>query len=368
MWMWIALITLPLVFMAVWIKRWVPESDGDFAECEGLRFQVQRKSDALGQTVVVGLAAPAAIEFQMRPEHEFDHASQRFGLVDEVQTGDSRFDELIYVISDHLQLRAALQAQPALREAVLNLHAAVAAAGWSLKELRVVELRLYLRATHEDTEAASPDTAAWARQLESLRQLLPTASGDARFDRKSTRAHVLLTLCSALLVTGIVSMFGLYLSKFPRLVDSVGLRNTSIVCALIAALLLAALSWAWLKRSSRTHYVLAELLSIGLIVVWMWSFIGLRELNIRGPQANAIVVERAVADRFVKQGRRSLKYFLRFAAEPRHGLPELDMAVSEKAWEQASNGDCHGFRLYPGALGWPWLDRIAKPAVARVCD
>jgi hypothetical protein len=67
----------------------------------------------------IGMRRRSSTWVRMRPESYFDQLCKRLGIANELQTGDPRFDDRVYVICDHPHIHTILRESRRLRSAVL---------------------------------------------------------------------------------------------------------------------------------------------------------------------------------------------------------------------------------------------------------
>lgn len=354
--------------------RWKGEATarGEFAFLFARPKKGKRRNDWRFGIPVSGLP-----EFRLKRQSLNDALFRRIGISNEVQTGDPLFDRTVYVVSDLPVVRVALQRDPELRRRLLAVFQYVLKQGYKLKELRLAGDRLWLRAFSRADHDSSV-ISALPDLLGAVAERLPQVTQAQRFDSYVLRAAMVLTLSTALAISGAVLLFGLIPGRYPALLDSTGLWSSSFSFAapMLAALVLV--SVAWLGRSSRTHLILLELLVVGSFGVWSWTFYGLREANFRLDVSTPVVVELKLASkahwtttsRRRKGGRSTTHHYeLRFdrplvmPGREATALGAHAIRVDSSEYAAAVEGRIWHFTLRKGRLGWPWVES-GVPAAA----
>lgn len=304
----------------------------------------------------LGLAAPGRPEFQLKAQGDLDDFFHRLGVSDEVQTADSRFDRLFYVASDHPVLRERLQQSSALRQALCKLRESVEKLGWTFVQIRLGGGRLWVEARGSSTLAQPQLALTLPHLLDALAQLPPLPAGRQR-DPYLFRAGLILALSTALAIGGGLSLYGLLDRDAPRAFDLAPSRYTSGWLGPLLAIGLALVAVRWLKRSARTHFVLVELLTVGMFGCWALTLTGLRHWNMASDRSPAVQVETKVVASYTTKSwgkRRRTIYWLTFEGIPARGIPTFDVEVSDDEFRRGQA--CYAFSLRQGALGWAWFE------------
>lgn len=347
--------------------RWKGEATarGEFAFLHAKPKKGRRPNDWRFGIPVRGLP-----EFRLKTQSLNDALFRRIGISNEVQTGDALFDRTVYVVSDLPVVRDALKRDPELRRRLLAVFDHFKQQRHKLREMRLAGDRLWVRASSREAHdgrvlSALPDL------LGAVAERVPPASEAQRFDGYVLRAAMVLTLSTALAISGAVLLFGLLPGRYPAMLEgNAGLWHGSLIFGLPLLAVLVIASVAWLGRSSRTHLILLELLIVGSFGVWAWTFFGLREANYRLDTTPPVVVELKLATKAHwttttrrKRGTSTTHHYeLRFdrpLALPGRDLTPLDnyrFKVGREEYDQAVEGRAWHFTLRQGRLRWPWIE------------
>lgn len=375
MWLVLGVITLIGSLLVGWKLRreaaWKGNTDthGEFA------FTRTSKKGRQPNDWRFGIPVKDLPEFRLKPQSLFDATFQKLRISNEVQTGDAAFDRTVYVVSDLPVVRTALQRDPELRRRLVALFQSFQQCGYRVREVRLARDRLWVRASsRQDFDRSMlKQVRQW---LEQVAERLPPAHGGQRFDPYFFKAAAVLTLSTGLAISGVLMLFGLSGAYPPFVAGSGGLWAASISATvpLLAALVFASLML--LGRSARTHLILVELLLVGGLGVWSWTFVGLHEANWRLDTSAPRPVELTMVSKAhwtTKSTTRSGKgrrrrtttthhYELRFDrplsladGDSPTGAPHR-LRVNQSEYLSASEGSAWQFVLRRGRLGWPWIE------------
>lgn len=89
-----------------------------------------------------GVEAPRSFNFSLKFERWIDRWFKRIGITAEFQTGDRRFDNTVYSVSDDPRIEVLLRRSDDVRKDVLRLLALTP--DWSVYELRCTAGRLWV--------------------------------------------------------------------------------------------------------------------------------------------------------------------------------------------------------------------------------
>lgn len=358
MWLMLGLVALLISLIVGAVMRtsahWVADH-GIFMTTRILSALTTQKESA---TWKLGLAAKRRPEFQLKVQGQLDAFFHRIGISDEVQTGDSRFDRTFYVASDHPDLRQQLKSSAALREALLKLRDGIVKSGWQFRQIRLGGERLWVEAAGRKNQAPPALTLQVPHLLEVLERL-PELPSVGQRDPYHFRAALVLALSSALAIGGGVALFGLISHEPPQLFDRWPSLLLSWWLGPLLALVLAAMALAWLGRSARSHFVLVELLTVGLFGCWSLTLTGARHWNRVHDSSAAQLIQARVEGHSTTRSfgkRRRTLYWVQFAAVPGFKLPAFEQQVSMSEYNAFRDGSCVSFLWHPGRFGWAWYE------------
>lgn len=318
------------------------------------------KSDV--ERVCVGIRVPDRLRFVLRREGAFDALGKWLHLAEEFQTGDSRFDDKVFVVSEDDPLRLALRDDRELR----------AIAGAMLEDPQVSSIRcneglLWVECTSDlarsvdDLTAVEPVARSHLENLDALAARLAAASApawdDAR-DRAARWEQGVYVVCLALGIGGIVWFLLSSVPGPPQPLSYEHVEQVAALAAVASACVLGATAVFRLFGTPRLHLVLLEIVLAAGPGAWFWARSVLAEYNMHGLQGSPRSVLVHIDDREIVYGRRrSHSYYLTLSGWPD---PEFDgrLQVSSYLYSLSERYDCLSVRYFPGRLGDPW---IAEP-------
>ena len=238
-----------------------------------------------GRVLRIGERGVPGIDLLVKPIRWSDRLFRVLGLSLSCRTHDRVLAERAYIASDHVRCCAALRTSERARQGLRRLLAlesdyAVVVRGIHFRDRRMwVELRSKGSFAEEGIDGLGREVVECLRQVAAnLSEALPEIAGTR--DRFALWATVLVGLSSALLVTGLVQIVRVaQWQTYPWVLDQgrVALLGIGAGLALVALLTVSAI--AVLGRTARTHIVLVELWSAGLIGALLNGYVMVRDLN-----------------------------------------------------------------------------------------
>jgi hypothetical protein len=231
-----------------------------------------------------GVPAPSSLRFEVKAENALDRLAKRLGISVEGQMGDAVFDRAFYLMCDDAVTLAALQREPALRTALLELAGGQVPAGFRFASLSCANGLLF--AQYRNTRwfrDVDPDTLTGGLQLrlQRIAQHLPARGGDtAPADARRRASYLVTTTAFGAFFVGAFGALWIHHSGLPQIVDAPALWALSAALAL--AWLVAGWRWTWrrLGRTSRAHLALLQLVVVGAPGAWLCAMILVRQVDI----------------------------------------------------------------------------------------
>jgi hypothetical protein len=319
--------------------------------------------------VSLGVRLSDKVRFSIHPETTFDRFCKAIGLAEEWQTKDEAFDRDVFIICDDMVLLRALSRSEPMRKAVLDLVGRGGTLHCSRGHLWV-DLRTSGDKDLEDRiiaqAAAGPVLSALLRVRDEIHAI---ASSDWREERDSAmgrqRGLLFFTLlCGAL---GAIALFFFHESRRPprqMVVDAITERGvwTAAICGLV----LITLTVFLLRATSRLHWVLLDVLLVGVpgiylvahgVAIW-------QNQHFDTSAGSEQLVE--VSSKHIVKGRKNRRtYYITVQSWPD---PRADrrIKVHSDFYESLSPPTCVRVRWHPGAYGDPWVSEMVP--VPDGCD
>jgi hypothetical protein len=290
-----------------------------------------------------------------RREKKIDRVGRALFLNREIQTGDSAFDEQVYIETDeqdHLVKRV-LETQEA-RDAIL---AAVAQHRAVILSKEGVGGTVLFSSDHERTISAIRAALA---PLGRIADALPAGSFDAAVGRRQTARGDLLA---------VGTMIGMLLSIFelgmiphikpdrwePWLNDQ---QKPMEHAAAWAFLLFAVLAFVWIRGHSRSLRNFAVTLLFGAITIPFAVIQNGFLLNAVLDHSPIVEHTSTITKKFERHTRYNTYHHIQFPALFSTGTAGTD--IEEDLWKSLKPGDGIVLGMRSGRFGWMWVDSVRK--------
>jgi hypothetical protein len=374
MWFLLGFMTLAICVVASYFARqaanWKPdEREGEF------EYKLDMDKGKVSG-LLFGVSGVREYSFTIKNETWYDRFFKRFKISNEIQTGDSEFDDLVYVLSDNSLLHEKLVSSEAIRIAIKNIFNFGVSKGYTVKKLECRNGRLWIKCSIQNNFSETNVRGLIARPL--LPQFFAIAKELNQINAKDYnrwldpfvfKSLVVLGISTGLAVNAVVQLFRTWLGDFPFIVDINVLVFHSILLGILIITGLIIFTLWWLKNSSRTHIVLLEIFTIGLLGAVGTAFHELRDINIEWQKGQPQIFVSELKDHYVVKKRR---YGRRGGYSTTHYYLLLDdwNCKCNKTYEKEVSYDTYrqlnyyrylGVVQYPGALGYSWVSDI-KPS------
>lgn len=325
------------------------------------RFYSNDTAEAVG--LRIGVTAPAAYDFSLKPEKWRDWLSKRIGFSVEHQTGDAEFDKTVYILSNDARIHSTLSQNAALRADILRVFKVVAPRSAVLKEVRCSGGRLWAHYKLK-TELNLDKIPVLAGQLVPALSRLTAdlahakVAGKSRlYDKFVLRAAIILAISTGLALNGAAHLFRLLFIPIPFTADNSTLILWSLYCGAVLLALLVLSVVLFLGRSARAHVVLIEVLLVGSLGAVLTSFVELRDLNMEWDLQPAVSYEVSTVSKRISSGRRSKFYYITISGWPDKNTTN-EIQVSSSLYYRTGQGRELTLLQKPGFLKVPWVSAV----------
>jgi hypothetical protein len=363
---------LVLLLRLVWmLGRWLLRRGKTLSFAgEPVRVNVSRNKHGGVSGVRVTLEIADRLRFSLLPEDLLDRWAKSFGIVREWQTGDTPFDDRVFIVSEDAVLLETLSVDRELRELVARL----------LAEQRGVALfcdrgNLWVDcAPSESLKDASDELLReqFARSLcptlVRLRErLLRIATSDWQPERDLARRRQgwLSGAAGLCAVAGISAFFLNAGTDSYQVVREMISRYTLFATLSTGAALLVALA-LWLRATPLTHRVLFDVLLAAIPGAWFAASGALgwynRHYDVSSPERRSVRVEQTYET--IHRSRTS--YHLVVAAWP-DVRGQREVLVNPDEYRLMTPGGCVDVVWHRGRLGDGWISEYNRSESNR-CD
>lgn len=362
MWFVLGIVTLVGITIGIAWWRWGVDWKGD-RHGDG-RYKLYKNKGKV-QRLRVGIAAPVAADFEIKPEGWFDRLGKSIGIAVEPQANRRSFDEKFYILSDDERLVRALRTDADLLsrlEAIGN----ASVGGFRFQRMVCRRGQMWIVFKPEGKGEDHLTATQWAVQellaLAAALPALPRGQGHAD-NRPFLYSVVLLAFASALALNGAVHLFRIMaLGYLPYTMDRAQLWTLAAIVAAVLLLVLAVATVALLGRSSRAHLVLVQVLLVGGLGAVASAFVELRDLNMEADTAKVQELATVVQGKHYtthrkRNGGNSHNYYLELADWNTPGAT-LDLEVGSDMYNVRFLGEPLVVRQHPGFLHVRWIESI----------
>jgi hypothetical protein len=301
-------------------------------------------------------------DFMLKFENGFEKFLKKISLAYECQSGDRRFDDTIYILSDDEVLCQDLQENAVLREAIFELFWSLKEKNYRVKFLRYYDGRLIMLAdykgeiddsTYKEIETLSKQSASLMQKI--IERLPNKVKKDEIIyrERTSWAINVITALFVALLLNGLIKLWLDMLDSFflPRLVEKYAFFVPSIEIVALFLALYSLFSFFYFYKSSRLALALFIGFTLGGFGVFLSVITGLKEINLYLDDSKTYKRVERVVGKHLRRGRRSSVWYVDFSK-----LGEI--RVPPSFYHKVDKGDWVWMEMKKGYLGVPWIYNI----------
>ncbi len=313
--------------------------------------------------VLIGINADNECDYTFKRESWFDKVCKSIGLVVEFQVGNSKFDDLVFIVSDNDDFYEALSKKTEITDTVLEIFCSVDGFPFTVKKIKHnsgclwVKLEAYSDFDETDIKKLTPRLIPF---LEKMSKKVEPAAGLLSQSWKSYypyKSAMLLGSSTALAITGYILLQQIILTDSPVVIDESLLFHHTVLVGGALLLCLIALTLYLLGRSPRTHRVLLEVILLGGTGAFLTSYAELRNFNHDFDSTASQAYEVEVLDKVKARTRKSTHYYL-YTKDWLNLDSKLKIRVPYGTYNSASIGGMLILCQKSGALGYRWLDKI----------
>lgn len=330
-------------------------------------FTIQHNQKAHVTTISTYIEGIYGYDFSLKFEGKIERFFKSIGLSSECQSGDTRFDETVYIVSDDEWLCGQMKSIPELRKLFYDLFWCFHDRNIKVKSLQCFDGRILVVALHtskEENETLIREFARAAASLlhESLAYLPSKGSIDDTIYRESTgyAAHIFHVVILALLANGAIVFFSdmTTVQIMPHMVHSFSIVPLSIASTFVVVALLLAAAFFFLYRSSRLSPVAIQIFSLGMLGIFLTSIVEIKEINSAwDTSATHMYQSQIVGKEAVHHRKRGTTYHLYFSPWNWQGS-SFDLVVPYSMYVRSNEGDLARIYTHPGYLHYPWIENI----------
>ncbi|GEM_PF-2009830 len=306
-------------------------------------------------------------DFSLKFEGKIDRFFKSIGLSTECQSGDTRFDETIYIVSDNLWLCNQLQTNPILRDLFYDLFWFYHEQNVKVNNVRCFDGRIMIVSQYSSQEHNEKLIREYARSVALLLQhmllhLPSKGSIDNSMYREPTgyTAHIFFVIILAMLANGAIVLLTdmTTVQIMPHLLHSFSVVPLSIKVTFVFLAVLMGAAFFLLHRSSRLSPVVTQIMTLGVLGILLTSVVEIKELNTRLDASPAMIFEsQIIGKEAIHHRKRGTTYHLYFRSWDMEN-DRYDLVVPYSLYAKSNEGDSARIYEHKGYLGYPWIENI----------
>ena len=249
-------------------------------------------------------------------ENRLEKTLKSFRLIHECQSGDRRFDETIFIVSDDLLVCKYLKENEALRDAIFELFWLYKEDGYRVKFLKYFDGKLSLYANKKDAQDLSSEEepkdliekGALAMRTV-LPYLPPKAEANEPVFREKTGKYffILLGFLHLCFLNGTITLYidSSVIFMFPNLVDETALFVPAFYVSVLMLLLYLLAVGKIFYKSTRLALAVFVGITYGFVGFYLSALVSLKEIDIYLDTSKPIVRYDQVVSKRESHGRSS---------------------------------------------------------------
>jgi hypothetical protein len=320
---------------------------------EDLSYVTEVPEDGKGNVrLITPLTTPFACHLKL--EKPFERLCMQLGIGEEIQTGDRRFDDRIYVVGDHPSMADYLSNSKEVREMVNRLIPAKLVSISITGETLCFELNP--RSTQQEV---LPDLRSLAISLQAVaRDVVP------RFqDSGYSRALLAEALAFGALAYATVSFLNFLFDDADNHLWPNSLLMSGILLGLFVGLAVSGILKLLLGKSSWAPHVIREVGVVAAIGISVGSVQAVADYNRHFDRSTGIAVVRKVV-KLETRGRKRKTYYLQIERDAEDSALPFTLPRRIKCswldWRELRTGGHVTLEVGMGALGFPWYRSITR--------
>jgi len=307
-------------------------------------------------------------DFSLKFEGKFERFFKSFGFNAECQTGEKRFDEMVYIVSDDEWLCKELKSNEAFRKSLYDIFWCYNENNFDITKIVCFDGRLLVTAAlkyEEEIESLDESLAdSFTKTLVSLMQTtityLPSKQTiNEKLYREKTNyiTFSFYVLIVALVVNGTMILFADF-QYSSMLVSSFDILPLSLKITTVVFIIIFSLSWILLRKSSRFVPFLLVLITSGLFGIFTTTLAEVKEINFFFDDTLADAIPTQIYKKEIRSGKHGRQYYYIQLDDWRNTHKPYKMQIVDTFYNKVATGDHVIVFEHKGFLGYPWIEDI----------
>lgn len=306
-------------------------------------------------------------DFSLKFEGSVDRFFKFIGLSKECQSGDTKFDKTIYIISDDPKFCSFLQENESLRNKIYSLFWSGYKDDFMLKSMKCFDGKILITSEHISSELNTGQISHYTLKIAELmldirKYLSQKTTFTEHIYREPTGviSQVFTILLIGFLVNGgIVFVTDYWIVPLtPKLVDPYSILILSMQITTIVVSFLIVSIFLLLRNSSRLSPTFFQTATIGVMGIWMSAIVEIIDINSQLDSSMTTMYETQIVNKDSDYHRRGKTTYQVYLEKWGNNTERLDLDVPNELYNRVEIGD--RVRVYQrnGYLGYLWLEKI----------
>lgn len=300
-------------------------------------------------------------------EEPFHRFFKKIGLTEEIATGDVRFDDLCFLLTDDTRFYRDFFSDPRKREAVRAIFTADPGVGKLLATSAGLSVISRVRTTPSGVVLPTLSPEAMTKIVSVLDPGPQWRSTDHDSLHAGTRplAGMLPRVVALSAMIGLVLTLGVIMLAAGvtvyRTTDHDFLWDYAL-CALVPLTFFGVLLFRGLRGRAWSHLAFVPMALVSLLAFPLAGMGGAAFLNGYLDESPAVTRTVRVLEKSIRRNKSSLSYSVTIS-DWRPGWPGLTFSVSKYLYDSVKAGDPLDVVTHPGYLGQEWVESIAAAGI-----
>ncbi|EAR61798.1 hypothetical protein [Neptuniibacter caesariensis] len=340
--------------------------EGKFHKFEDTLYKFKILSSSKGTKytgALFGIKANEGYDYAFKRESLEDRLFRWVGLTYKYKVGDSKFDDLVFIVSDNISLLKKLSDCPKLTSLILDIFACPDGNKLFVEKIRHgagclwVEFGTHGQFEQHDVQELAPKLIPLLEQLAEEIHKQPICLNSFWKKFKKYISGLLLGVSFALVIVGSVQHFSMPSAHENILVEPFWLYLHTFIFGSVGVLILAILTILTLGKKPGFHLVLSEVILIGGIGSFLMSYTQLEHINRVYDESKVEVFYVKILSKRESGTNNSQKYYLHTEGWDGNNQRQ-EIRVDFDIYKASSIGGELSVHQKEGKLGYRWLPRL----------
>lgn len=324
--------------------------------------QINRDKDERIRSLELSIEDIYGYDFSFKFEGKFERFFKSLGLSSECQSGDNKFDDSIYVVSDDLKVCKKLKDHEQLRKSLYNLFWLHHAQGLKIRKVECFDGRFVVFAKNKNNALTEQEANEFFKTsiplMSAILEEFPSRekADDNLYREESGKiAFVLRIVMVAFLLNGGTVLFLdlSHLKPLPQLFEPFSIIGLSFVITLVGLLFFTFATYLYLRKSSRFVPVLLEVFTLGALSIFLTALVEVKEINMFFDHSQPTNYKVKVITKEKRTGKNT-RYYATLTGWK--GSSSKKVLISSSLYCKISPNMIIKVIEHKGVLGYRWID------------